>query len=135
MFSTIGEPVVTDSIQTVDDKTTWTGFWQVTPVGPVAGVREVLRPLVAGAAGIARVAPDPFTSMVTIDIPLAGPAHVRLALYDMLGRQVAILAEGRREAGTIRVEWSPEGIEAGSYLLHLDIDGEHRDARLVRYFK
>lgn len=137
MYSTIGEPVAADEVQAIDDKSTWTGFWQITPINTdtITGVREVLEPSAAESTGIGRVAPNPFASRLAIEIPLARPGTLRLTAYDMLGREAAVLAEGRREAGTLRIEWEPEGLEAGSYLLQLTVDGEHRASRLVRYFK
>lgn len=49
--------------------------------------------------------PNPFAAGTTIRFHLDGPAHVRLVVHDVLGREVAVLAEGPAAAGTHGVEW------------------------------
>ncbi|MDT8324486.1 MAG: hypothetical protein RRA94_10260, partial [Bacteroidota bacterium] len=48
--------------------------------------------------------------------------YVRLAVYSMQGRRIAVLAEGSREAGRHVAAWNAEGLPAGSYLLRLLTD-------------
>ena len=135
MYSTIGEPVASDSIGTVDDKTTWTGFWQITPIGVIAGVREEAGPTAAAETAITWAGPDPFAGELGVRLALAQAAVVELAVHDMFGRRVELLAQGRREAGTLMLRWQPEGLAAGSYLLNLTIDGRLAGSRLVHYVR
>jgi len=51
--------------------------------------------------------PNPFTSTTRIRYGLPTPGHVRLVVYDALGREVARLAEGEQRAGWHEVEWAP----------------------------
>ncbi|MGA9117700.1 MAG: FlgD immunoglobulin-like domain containing protein, partial [Bacteroidota bacterium] len=49
-------------------------------------------------------------------------------VYDILGREVAVLAEGFRDAGSYSVEWdgrTGEGVEAGSgvYFVRMEVSG------------
>ncbi len=57
---------------------------------------------------------------------------VRAAVYDMLGRQVAVLAEGRLASGVREWVWHPEGIPAGVYLLRLQVGDRLITRPLVR---
>lgn len=45
--------------------------------------------------------------------------EVRLAVYDVLGRQVVVLKEGRNEAGPHTVRLDASGLAAGVYALRL----------------
>ena len=45
--------------------------------------------------------------------------HVRLVVYDVLGRQINVLAEGTREAGTHEVVFEASRLPSGTYLVQL----------------
>ncbi len=40
-----------------------------------------------------------------------------VAVFDIRGRRVAVLAEGRRGAGETRLVWDAAGVPAGRYLV------------------
>ncbi|MEM6646462.1 MAG: BspA family leucine-rich repeat surface protein, partial [Bacteroidota bacterium] len=60
-----------------------------------------------GELSLAGSYPNPFTSTTRIRYGLPTPGHVRLVVYDALGREVARLAEGAQRAGWHEVEWAP----------------------------
>ena len=66
---------------------------------------------------------------------LPAAATVRLAVYDVRGRLVALLDDGRREPGTHAVRW-PGGdqVASGTYFLLLTADGQRisRKTTLIR---
>ncbi|HVZ38362.1 MAG TPA: hypothetical protein VHI13_03725 [Candidatus Kapabacteria bacterium] len=135
MYSTIGEPTASDSINTIDNGTTWTGFWQTTPIGPVGGVKDDTPMPPDAAAGITGTAPEPFTTMVDISVTVAVTGHVHLAVYDITGAFVGTLLDARVEAGNHRVSWKPENVAPGCYMVTLAINGQDQSARLIRYMK
>ncbi len=49
--------------------------------------------------------PNPFNGKTRIAYTLPQPATVRLAIYDVLGREIEVLAEGQFQAGTYNVSW------------------------------
>ena len=59
--------------------------------------------------------PNPFNPVTTIqfDIPEAG--EVRLDVYNILGKKVATLVQGRHEIGGYTVGWDAAGIASGIY--------------------
>ena len=61
--------------------------------------------------------PNPFNPNTTIryHLPLSG--HVRLQILDVLGRPVAVLADGPAEAGTHEAGFSGEQLSSGVYFL------------------
>ena len=46
-------------------------------------------------------------------------SHVTLSVYDMLGREVAVLVNERREAGVHEVKFDGSGLSSGVYFYRL----------------
>jgi hypothetical protein len=134
LYSTIGEPIAEDP-GIKDDGSTFTGFWQVNNPHPEAGIREEAGSGTFAATNIASATPDPFSTVVSVELRLARYGMVELKAYDLLGREAARLVGGPRDAGALRVEWQPVGLPAGSYLLRLTVNGEEQGTRLVHYYK
>ena len=63
--------------------------------------------------------PNPFNPETSIPFGLPQAAHVRLAVYNVLGQQVALLVDGEREAGRHKVVWQAVGVPTGLYLVRL----------------
>ncbi len=75
--------------------------------------------------------PNPFQTMVTIpfDVPAAG--HVRLAAYNLLGRQVAILVDGERGPGQHVAHLHAGELASGIYLIRLATATELHTRRVM----
>ena len=78
--------------------------------------------------------PNPFARRASIRFSTPASGAVRLAVYDLLGRRVAMLADGVVAAGAHPVEWNTDGLASGVYVLRLEFDGAVRTRRatLVR---
>ena len=63
--------------------------------------------------------PNPFTSQTTFTYDLSQPMSVRFALYDLLGREVAVLTEGMQPAGTHSLPFSGDTLTPGVYVYRL----------------
>lgn len=63
--------------------------------------------------------PNPFNPTTQIQFALSKPARVRLVVYDMLGREVAKLADGEMAAGYHSVTWNASGVSSGVYIYRL----------------
>ena len=48
------------------------------------------------------------------------PAAVRLAIYDMLGREAATLVNSQKQAGRYLVRFDARGLPSGMYIYRLD---------------
>jgi hypothetical protein len=68
--------------------------------------------------------PNPFRGSTTVNYRLEHPADVRLAVYDVLGRRVAMLVDDAVAAGTHRATFESTGLASGIYLVVLEADGE-----------
>ncbi len=76
--------------------------------------------------------PNPFTESSTIGVTLDEAAHVELAVFDALGRRVALLASGPLEAGSHRFALEGNDRTAGVYLARLVVDGRMSTSRITR---
>ena len=83
-----------------------------------------------GAAfGLETAAPNPAVSSTRIAFSLAEAGPARVAVYDVLGRQVAVLADGASmEAGRHEVTLNASALASGAYVVHLTA-GEQTAAR------
>lgn len=52
-------------------------------------------------------------------------------VYDVLGRQVAVLAEGEKPAGTYRIRWQAGNIPGGVYFYRLQAGSFTRILKMV----
>lgn len=77
---------------------------------------------VSAAFALHAAAPNPFTRQTTLryDLPEASP--VRLAVYDVLGREVVVLVDGAQEAGVHAAALDARGLPGGTYLVRLVVE-------------
>jgi hypothetical protein len=77
--------------------------------------------------------PNPFNpaTQVTYRIPDGGARMVRLAVYDVTGREVALLASGERQAGEYVSTWKADGIASGVYFCRLLADGRMATRKML----
>ena len=64
---------------------------------------------VAATAPNLRASPNPFNPATTLSFSLRAPSRVTLAVYDLAGREVAVLIDGELEAGDRSIEWDGRG--------------------------
>jgi hypothetical protein len=85
-----------------------------TAVTAAAGAAEGVRLL--GAR------PNPFTQQTAVPFEVAEASRVRLAVYDVLGREVALLAAGAFEPGRYEASFDGRGLAAGLYLVRAHVE-------------
>lgn len=78
--------------------------------------------------------PNPFNPSTEIRYQISEVSLVTLKVFDVLGREVATLVIGEKEAGTHRVRWDAAGLPSGVYLYRLKANDfiETRRMALVR---
>ena len=85
-----------------------------------ADVESGLSPEVPACLGANH--PNPFTSRTTIEFSLPRSSHVKLTVYDALGRSVDTLLSSYCDAGKQTVEWNPTELPSGIYFYRLQSD-------------
>lgn len=63
--------------------------------------------------------PNPFNPSTTVQYSLAATGPVSLRVFDVTGREVAVLDEGIRQAGRHAIVWDASGIAGGVYFTRL----------------
>lgn len=93
-------------------------------------------PLPAVPVRLLGAAPNPFNPRTRIAFELDAPAACRLAVFDLRGREVAVLAEAAFVAGRHTVAWDGRaagggGVASGTYLVQLRAGGAVRTTKVV----
>jgi CubicO group peptidase (beta-lactamase class C family) len=63
--------------------------------------------------------PNPFNPTTVISYHLASATHVRLDVFDLMGRGIATLVDAHQPEGTHRLLFQAEGLSSGVYLYRL----------------
>jgi hypothetical protein len=66
--------------------------------------------------------PNPFNPSTTIKFELPKSSVVRLSVYDLLGREVSVLVNDRRNAGVHEVTFDGSALASGMYLYRLQAE-------------
>ena len=67
--------------------------------------------------------PNPTSGDATVRFSLSSAQDAQVALYDVLGRQVAVVAEGAFGAGETTATVATSGLPAGVYVVRLEGEG------------
>ena len=83
--------------------------------------------------------PNPYNSTINIKYDLQSPSNVKIAIHDILGREIKILLNTRQLPGSKIIQWDSTNnrgdiVSAGVYLYSVEIDGS-RDVRKIIYLK
>jgi len=78
--------------------------------------------------------PNPFNPTTTIKYALPKDAHVRLVVYNLLGREVAILVNNKVSAGFQSFNWDARNMASGVYIYQITA-GDFRKTRKMVLLK
>jgi hypothetical protein len=98
------------------------------PDDPVANEDETASP---DRIALSQNYPNPFNPTTTISFALPQSAPVRLAVYDVLGREIAVLVDGMQAAGTHQVQVDGRSWSSGTYFYTLEANGQQQTQRMV----
>ena len=97
---------------------------------PVLSVRDGggVRPL---QYALGQNFPNPFNPVTTVHYELQGPSHVRVTVYDLLGRQVTTLVDTEQLEGAYSAEWDARGAASGVYFCRLQAGVFSRTIKMI----
>ncbi len=78
--------------------------------------------------------PNPFNPTTNIRYHIGEQSHVRLAVYDMLGRRVAVLVDEMQSSGSHLLTWDASHLASAVYLYRLQA-GDHVLSRRMTLIK
>jgi hypothetical protein len=61
--------------------------------------------------------PNPFNSETRIVYELSSASDISVRVFDVVGREVAVIEEGYKEAGSYTRYWNPRNIASGTYII------------------
>lgn len=138
-----GSPVLTATTRSVDDdffaetsylgafdgEDLWIDGWTaLSELGYLGGGGVSNEPAhKTSGFNVGRNYPNPFSRSTTIAYEVGDPQHVRLAVYDVTGREVALLVNEPVAAGRHEVAFSADNLPSGLYIYRLQA-GEHSAA-------
>jgi hypothetical protein len=84
--------------------------------------------------------PDPFNLTTAIRYFVSGEGNVRIAIYDLLGREVAVVFEGHVTTGTGEIDWNGtneegEKVPGGTYICRMTGETGIEDSEKIIFIK
>ncbi len=83
------------------------------------------------AANLGSNYPNPFNGVTAIPFRVNTSTHVLIAVYDHLGKQVALLADADYVPGEYTLNWDAAGMSTGVYLCRMTTAGETQTRMMV----
>jgi len=75
--------------------------------------------------------PNPFNPQTTIAFCVKQTCHVRLRVFDTLGREVAVLADAIHSPGEYRQTFQARGLSSGVYLYRIEMGGVQAVKKMI----
>jgi len=79
--------------------------------------------------------PNPFNPSTTIKFDIPVSSHVKIKIYDMLGREIVVLVNGQFPAGTHSVIWNSMGYASGIYFYKIETTCPENSGKGYKAFK
>lgn len=98
------------------------------PFVPVSAEQEAILPAIFS---LSQNYPNPFNPITTILYELPKSSMAKLVVYDMLGREVSVLVNDRRDAGVHEVQFDGSNLSSGVYFYRLQAGDFTQTNRLL----
>lgn len=83
------------------------------------------------ATALAQNFPNPFNPSTVVGYQLSVAGRARLSVYDLLGREVAVLVNEKMPAGEHSVRFDADGLSSGVYIYRLQVGSEVLTRRMT----
>jgi choice-of-anchor B domain-containing protein len=104
-----------------------TGLYVLKPTIPLTGINSNNN--IPNSFELKQNYPNPFNPGTTIEFNLASASNIKLRVYDMLGRQVAMLVDDFRQAGNYKISYDAGRLASGVYYYTLQADNGFRETK------
>lgn len=79
-----------------------------------------------------QVAPNPTNNTTTITYALTADAPVRVAIYNAIGQQIAVLVNGNQSKGEQNIEWKAAELLRGVYIYEIIAGNERKVGKIIK---
>lgn len=105
------------------------GFWG--DGGTILDVEGLASAQMPVRYGLMQNYPNPFNPRTTIKYDLPKSSMVKLSVYDILGREVSVLVNDMKNAGSYEVKYDASGLSSGFYFYRIQAGDFVQSKRLV----
>jgi hypothetical protein len=107
--------------------------WGLKFVSGPGAVNEVSEPDIPGGFALEQNYPNPFnpSTRIAYRTPAGAARPVRLTVYDLAGREVAVLVNGEEPGGEHVATWNAAGKASGVYFYHLAAGGQQAVRKML----
>jgi hypothetical protein len=75
--------------------------------------------------------PNPFNPSTKIRFGIPQSSYVRIAVYNLVGEEVAVLLNGNIESGTHEINFNASGLSSGVYFCRIQFEGASRMIKMM----
>ncbi len=127
-FSDVGDHTLASIVHDGCEVDTVT--WEVDVYDPWRTTSDDVAPL-PDCVALFDPRPNPFNASTTISYQLPEPGEVSIGIYDIHGRLVTTLVEGKTNAGFQSVVWDGSNVPSGIYFCRMEAVGYSRSVKMV----
>ena len=127
VVGTVGQTVIGSSNNSINVSNA--GFWYQTKE-IVTNVEQIPNSL-PKKFRLEQNYPNPFNPTTTIQFALPKPSSVTLKLFDILGREIAVLVDEDFQPGEYKVVFDARSLSSGVYFYQIRMDNFHAIKKMV----
>lgn len=113
------------------EKNNWLFSFNKVVVEKTTGVSSELEPSLPTEFIVHQNHPNPFNPSTIISYQLPESSEISLKVFDMLGREVAQLVDGRQQAGAHSVTFNAANLSSGMYIYRLQYGNQVQVRRML----
>lgn len=98
-------------------------YYKRNPSGNPIGITPISTTIPADYS-LSQNYPNPFNPVTNINFAIPSSGLVKLSVFDMTGKEVAVLVKGHFSAGTYKVDFDASSLSSGVYFYRIYAEGE-----------
>jgi hypothetical protein len=75
--------------------------------------------------------PNPFNPSTIIEYSLSKKADVKITVFDILGREVKVLVNEKKDSGNYMINFEGNGLASGTYFYQITVDGIPETKKMI----
>lgn len=81
--------------------------------------------------GLVKLYPNPFNPETNISFFNNAYRKIKISVYDVLGKEISVIADKEFPAGKYMLKWNPEGVASGIYYVSMSSSGKNEIKKAV----